>query len=70
MYKKENKEKKKVSNDTNQEEKENFIKEMRELIIDWYSNCPHAMQFTSKAIRSYKQNFPDDDFMDDVNRNI
>lgn len=51
-------------------EDEIFREKMRELIVDWYSSCPQSMKFVSKTIRSYKETFPEDDFMKDVGRDL
>lgn len=50
---------------TNSEEK--FRAEIKDLIVEWYSGCPRAMQFTNNVIKSYKRNFPEDDLIKAVN---
>lgn len=50
-----------MSDNTQREAEEAFVREVRELLVDWYSNCPHAMKFTTGIIKAYKKNFPDDE---------
>ena len=45
---------------------EEFRETVRQMIVEWYSDCPRSVQFVSKVIREYKKSFPDDDFMKDI----
>lgn len=58
--------------ETNEKEKDEsaFREEIRNLIVEWYSNCPHSMKFVSKTIKAYKERFPDDNFMKDVGHDL
>lgn len=56
--------------DKKQTPEEAFKESIRELIIEWYGNCPHAMKFTSSVIKEFKKTFPDDDFMKEIDRNL
>jgi hypothetical protein len=49
-----------MSSNFKREAEEAFVKEVREHLLDWYANCPRAMQFTNKIIKSYKKHFPND----------
>ena len=52
------------------DENQKFREEIRALIVEWYSACPQSMKFVSKTIKTYKNTFPDDDFMKDIDRNL
>lgn len=47
-----------------------FREDIRSLIVEWYSACPQSMKFVSNTIKTYKNTFPDDNFMKDINHDI
>lgn len=47
-----------------------FREEIRNLIIEWYTNCPKAMMFTTKVIKRYKETFPDDNIMHEIDSRL
>lgn len=49
---------------------EQFRQNIRNLLIEWYSQCPNSMKFTSNVIKAYKKTFPDDEFMKEVDHGI
>lgn len=42
-----------------QPDTEKFVEEVEEIIKEWYTSCPKAIQFVTKVVKSYRKNIGD-----------
>ena len=45
---------------------ENFRNDIRELLKEWYRDCPNKMRVITGLISAYKTRFPNDNFMKEL----